>query len=192
MGDMEAEVFKIADFHREYKRMPSFSELQALLGYKSKGATHYFVEKLIDKGFIAKDETGRLIPKNLGEVRVLGVVEAGFPTSASEELIDSMSLDEWLVEKKEATYLLTVKGESMIDAGILPGDTVLVERGRAPREGDIVIAEVDGEYTMKRYRVDKRSKKPYLEASNTNYRDIHPKETLQIPAVVRAVIRKYK
>ena len=172
--------------------MPSYSELQNLLGYKSKSAVHYFAQKLIDKGFIAKDETGRLIPKNLGEIRVLGVVEAGFPTSASEELIDTMSLDEWLVEKKEATYMLKVKGESMLDAGILPGDMVLVERGASPRIGDIVIAEVDGEYTMKYYRVNRKSNKVYLEASNDKYKDIYPENELKIPAIVRAVIRKYK
>ena len=186
---MELEVFKISDFYREHKRMPSFSELQNLLGYKSKSAVNYFVQKLIDKGFIDKDKTGRLIPKNLGEVRVLGVVEAGFPTSASEELLDTMSLDEWLINKKEATYMLTVKGESMIGAGILPGDMVLVERGASPRVGDIVIAEVDGEYTMKYYKL--KGKKPYLEASNEKYKDIYPHESLSIPAIVRAVIRKY-
>ncbi len=187
---MELELAKIADFYREYKRMPSFSELQNLLGYRSKSAVHYFADKLIKKGFIGKDDTGRLIPMNLGEIRVLGVVEAGFPTSASEELLDTMSLDEWLVEKKEATYMLTVKGESMIDAGILPGDTVLVERGVTPRVGDIVIAEVDGEYTMKYYRV--KNKKVYLEAANDKFDDIYPEESLTIPAVVKAVIRKYK
>lgn len=187
---MELEVAKIADFYREEKRMPSYSELQSILGYKSKSAVHYFTDKLIKKGFIAKDETGRLIPKNLGEVKVLGVVEAGFPTSASEELLDTMSLDEWLVEKKEATYMLEVKGESMLGAGILPGDMVLVERGVTPRTGDIVIAEVDGEYTMKYYRL--KGKTPYLEASNSKYKDIYPAERLTIPAVVRAVIRKYK
>ncbi len=187
---MELEVAKIADFYREEKRMPSYSELQRLLGYKSKSAVHYFADKLIKKGFIDRDDTGRLLPKNLGEIMVLGVVEAGFPTSASEELLDTMSLDEWLVEKKEATYMLTVKGESMINAGILPGDTVLVERGVTPKIGDIVIAEVDGEYTMKYYRM--KNKKVYLEAANEKFDDIYPEESLSIPAVVRAVIRKYK
>lgn len=187
---MELEVAKIADFYREYKRMPSYEELKGVLGYKSKGAVSYFVDKLISKGFIGKDDTGRLIPKNLGEVRVLGVVEAGFPTPAAEELIDTMSLDEFLIDKKEATYMLKVKGESMIGAGILPGDMVLVERGAEPKVGDIVIAEVDGEYTMKYFR--KKGNKHYLEASNSKYGPIFPREKLLIPAVVRAVIRKYR
>ncbi|MBX4195855.1 LexA family transcriptional regulator [Candidatus Parcubacteria bacterium] len=186
---MELEVAKIADFYRGHKRMPSFSELEGILGYRSKGAVSYFIQKLIDKGYVGKDKTGRLIPKNLGEVKVLGLIEAGFPTSASEELIDTMSLDEFLIDKKEATYMLKVKGESMIGAGIMPGDMVLVERGAEPRVGDIVIAEVDGEYTMKYFR--KKGNKHYLEASNSRYKDIYPVEELKIPAVVRAVIRKY-
>lgn len=186
---MELEVAKIADFYRAHKRMPSFSELEHILGYRSKSAVSYLINKLVDKGYVGKDKTGRLIPRNLGEVRVLGVVEAGFPTSAAEEMIDTMSLDEWLVEKKEATYLLKVKGESMLGAGILPGDLVLVERGAEPKAGEIVIAEIDGEYTMKYLR--KKGNKLYLEASNKAYTDIYPKEELKIPAVVRAVIRKY-
>lgn len=195
---MELEVAKISDFYTKHKRMPSYSELESILGYKSKSAVHYFVKKLISKGFIGKDITGRLIPNGPSfakaskgtEVRVLGVIEAGFPTSASEEMIDTMSLDEWLIDKKEATYMLKVKGESMLGAGIHPGDFVLVERGAEPRVGDIVIAEIDGEYTMKYYR--RKGNKIYLEASNDKYKDIYPKEELKIPAVVRAVIRKYK
>ena len=91
----------------------------------------------------------------------------------AEEMSDTMSLDEFIIENKEASYLLKVKSDSMKEAGILSGDLVLVERGRTPREGDIVIAEVEGEYTMKYFK------------------DIHPEDNLTIPAVVRAVIRKY-
>ena len=87
-----------------------------------------------------------------GEVPLLGIVEAGFPSPAEEELIDTMSLDEYLIENKEASYILRVKGDSMIDAGIREGDLVIVERTNAPRVGDIVIAEVDGEWTMKYLR----------------------------------------
>jgi len=60
---------------------------------------------------------------------------------AEEELIDTMTLDEFLIGNREATFMLTVQGDSMIDAGIRQGDIVLVERGRTPKEGDIVIAK---------------------------------------------------
>jgi repressor LexA len=105
--------------------------------------------------------------------KLLGYIYAGFPTSASEELVDTMSLDEYLIDKIEATYLIKVKGESMVEEGILPGDLLLVERGRKPKPGDIVVAEVDGEYTMKCFK------------------DIKAKELVRVEAVVRSVIRKY-
>ncbi len=67
-------------------------------------------KKLIDEGILAKDKTGKLIPNKLGELKVLGLVEAGFPSGATELIMDTMSLDEYLVENKEATYILKVKG----------------------------------------------------------------------------------
>jgi len=186
---MEKQIGKISNFYKTHHRMPSYSEMTKLLGYKTKSAVYYFVKKLIDKGFVVKDKTGRLIPKNLGELKVLGLVEAGFPSHASEELMDTMSLDEFLIENKEATYILKVKGDSMIDASIRPGDLVIVERGKSAKPGEIVIAEIDGEYTLKYYRV--KNRKPYLEAANKKYKDIYPENDLKIEAVVKAIIRKY-
>lgn len=131
-----------------------------------------------------------LLGYNIGMIKVLGLIEAGFPTSASEELIDTMSLDEFLLENREASYLLKVKGDSMKDAGILEGDLVIVERGKEARVGDIVVAEVDGDYTLKYLRRDKDGL--YLEPANDKYKPIHPKEELQVIAVLRAVVRKYR
>lgn len=122
-------------------------------------------------------------------IMVLGTVEAGWPSPAEEELSDTMSLDEYLIRRKEATYMLKVSGDSMIDAGIMPGDMVLVERGVAEKDGHIVIAEVDGKWTMKYLR--KRNGKVYLEAANKKYKPIYPTQALKIAAVVRAVIRRY-
>jgi SOS regulatory protein LexA len=181
---------KIYHFYKAHKRMPSYSEMGKLLGYKSKSAVSYFINQLIEEGILSKDSTGRLIPhEGFGEVKVLGLVEAGFPTGAQEEILDTMSLDEFLVENKEATYLLRVKGESMVDAGIMPDDLVLVERGKQPRVGDVVVAEVDGDYTLKFYKL--KNGKPYLEPANKKFKPIYPKEELKIAAIVRSVIRKY-
>ncbi len=127
-----------------------------------------------------------LFPRPL---KLLGIVEAGFPGAAEEDLADTLSLDELLIENKEASFMLRVKGDSMIDAGIREGDMVLVERGKEPQEGDIVIAEVDGGWTMKYYR--KRGRLYFLEAANKKYKPIFPKEEMRITAVVRAVIRQY-
>ncbi len=181
---------KIVRFFQTQHRMPSYKELGELLGFKSKSSAYETTEVLIEEGFLDKDKTGRLLPgRTFRSLRVLGVVEAGFPTAAEEELADTLTLDEYLVSNKEATYMLKVSGDSMKDAGIMPGDMVLVDRSANARTGDIVIAEVDGAWTMKYFR--KSGRNVFLEAANQKYPDIVPAEELKIAAVVKAVIRKY-
>lgn len=181
---------KIESFYGRNKRMPTYTEMMTLFSLKSKNSVSKIVDKLIDIGFVAKDSLGRLIPsKSFGEIPMLGLVKAGFPSPGEEVLNDSLNLEDLLVDKKELTYMLEVDGDSMIDAHIEKGDMVLVERTNNAKVGDIVIAEVDGEFTMKYYR--KTGDKVWLEAANKNYKPIYPKYDLQINAVVKAVIRKY-
>jgi len=164
--------------------------MMRLFGYRSPNAVTKLVRRLTDAGVVHRDRDGRLQLQNpFGHARVLGAVEAGFPSPAEEELADTMSLDEWLIGNKEATFMLKIRGLSMRDAGILPGDTVLVERGATARDGDIVIAEVDNAWTIKYLR--RRSGRMVLEPANPAYRTIIPTEQLNISAVVKAVIRKY-
>lgn len=170
--------------------MPTYSEIMKLYKFKSKASVTFLILKLLKDGVLGKDKTGKLIPKKLyGAVSLLGYIEAGFPSPAEEELIDTMSLDEYLISNKESTFMLKVKGDSMVDAGIMEGDMVLVERGKQPKAGNIVIARVDGEYTMKYLRM--KSGKPYLEPANKKYKPIYPENDLDIEAVVSAVIRRY-
>ena len=122
---------------------------------------------------------------------MLGLVEAGFPVPVEEQEIDTMSLDEWLVDDKEASYLLQVKGPSMKDAGIMNGDYVLVERTRNVKPGDIVVADVDGSFTLKYLRHNKQTDVYYLEAANDDYEDIYPEGSLDVEAKVISVIRRY-
>ena len=144
-----------------------------LVGFRSRQAVSRLVDRLVAEGPLQRPAR-KTHPRALnGEVPLLGIVEAGFPSPAEEELIDTMSLDEYLIENKEASYILRVKGDSMIDAGIREGDLVIVERTNAPRVGDIVIAEVDGEWTMKYLR--KRGDL-YLAPANPRYKPIVPKE----------------
>ena len=100
-----------------------------------------------------------------------------------------MNLEGYLIRKPEATYLLRVRGDSMVDADILPGDLVLVERGAEPHDGEIVIAQIDGEWTLKYFR--REGNKVYLQPANGRFQPFYPKEELTIAAVVKAVIRKY-
>lgn len=190
MPPASTQLAKLKKFYADRRRMPSYGELAALFKFKSKNAAQYLVKKWIEAGALAKDETGRLIPGRLFRpVKVLGTVEAGWPSPAEEENVDTISLDDWLIRNKEASFMLKVSGDSMIDAGIRPGDMVILERGREPKNGDVVVAEVDREWTIKFY--EKRGRTVTLIPANKRYGPITPQEELKIAGVVTAVIRKY-
>jgi repressor LexA len=181
---------KIISFYKNNKRMPGYKEIMNLVGFKSKNAVYKLINKMVEDGTVDKDSKGRLTPKKLaGETPLLGLVEAGFPTFAEEESLNSINIDDYLIRHKDSTYLLEVKGDSMIDEGIKEGDLVVAERRGEPKDGDIVIAEVDGGWTMKYYK--KKGSKIYLLPANRNYRPIYPQYELKVAAIVKGVIRKY-
>lgn len=188
--DNQKIIAKIRKFYFDRKRLPSYREIARLLNFKSINAAWRAVKKLIENGYLDKDSTGRLIPKKLGhELKVLGTVEAGFPTLANQEEIDTISLDQYLLTRPERNYMLRVIGQSMIEAGISPNDLVIAESEKEPRNGDIVIAEVDGAWTMKYFQ--KKNKEIILVPANKDYPNIYPKQELKIGGVVVSVIKKY-
>lgn len=181
---------KFIAFYEKHKRMPGYKEIMALTGFKSKNAVYKLINRLVESGLVQKDPQGRLSPRSIvGEVPMVGLVEAGFPTPAEETNLDRVTLDEWLIGDRNKTFILKVKGESMRDAGIYEGDYVLVERTQSPKLGDIVIAEVDGAWTMKYLRKDRGGF--YLEPANPAFKNIRPENDMNISAVVKAVVRKY-
>jgi len=181
---------KIISFYRKNRRMPGYKEIMALVGFKSKNAVYKLINKLVDDEVVDKDSSGRLTPvKIFGDIPLLGLVEAGIPTSVDPNTSESINIDEYLVDNKESTYLLEVRGDSMIDEGIKEGDLVVVERRGNPKDGDIVIAEVDGGWTMKYFK--KKGNLIYLKPANKNYSPIYPQYDLKVAAIVKGVIRKY-
>jgi repressor LexA len=194
---------KIYDFYDNNYRMPSFQELTSVFGVNSKDTVARIVETLINLEYIERDKNGKILPivdrfksqnykpkKKVGILKMLGLVEAGFPTFVEASDMETITLDDWLVGDKTATFMLKVKGESMIEAGIMDGDYVIVERGREPKLGDIVLANVDSGWTLKYYQKEKG--KVVLVPANKKFKNIYPKENLEIPAVVVSVVRKYK
>ena len=173
------------------RRAPTYAEMLDLFDYKSKNAVFGLLAKLEEAGYVVKDDNGRvaLLPKLTGTVRILGSIAAGFPTQEEEQETEAITLDEYLVRNPDNSYMLTVRGDSMIDAGILPGDIVLVEKGPRPRQNDIVVARVDDEWTLKYFVRDAVGVR--LEPANRKYKFIRPKRSLEIGGVVRAIIRKY-
>ena len=181
---------KLVRFLDREKRMPTYSEMLSLFGFKSKIAVSRLVDKLIDAGLVAKDSLGRLLPtSSLTDVTMLGSVKAGFPSPTEDVLEETINLDNFLIQKKDSTYILEVDGDSMIDAHIKDGDMVIAERTENARDMDIVIAEVDGEFTMKYFR--KKGDKVWLEPANKDFKPIYPTTGLKVCAVVKGVVRKY-
>jgi SOS regulatory protein LexA len=180
----------LAAFLRENRRMPSYAEMVDLLGVRSKSVVNFWVTRLIDAGVLEKDDRGHLsFVRRPFAIPKVGSVRAGFPSPEEEALCDVLSMDEYLVTRPEASFLLQVSGDSMIGEGILEGDLVVVEKGREPKNGDVVVAEVDGEWTMKYFR--KEGGQVLLEAANPKYPVIRPRAELRLGGVVTAVIRKY-
>ena len=181
---------KIVRFYERHKRMPGYKELMDLTGFKSKNAVYKLINKLVELGVVKKDAQGRItLTRNMDEVPMLGLVEAGIPTVAEETELDTLDINTYLVEDRAGSYLLEVKGDSMIEEGIKEGDLVVAEKRTTAKEGEIVIAEVDGGWTMKYYR--KKGNQVYLEPANKKYKPIYPEYDLKIAAVVKGVIRKY-
>ena len=189
--DLAEKISQLRAFYKQEGRAPSYAEMAELFGYKSKNAVYNPVNKLIALNYLSRSPNGRIgfTAKITGGISLLGSVQAGFPSPAEEELVDTLSLDEFLVRRPEATYLLTVSGDSMIEAGIQPGDLVLVEKGGVPKQGDIIIAQVDGEWTMKYFGKDRQG--VYLDPANAAYTRIRPERSMAIGGIVKAVVRKY-
>mgnify|MGYP000016118353 CR=1 FL=1 len=124
----------------------------------------------------------------------MGVMHAGktvgFPNPSEEETHDTMDLADLLQVDMFASKLFRVQGDSMIEAGILNDDVLLVECTDKWKIGDIVIAEIDGEETVKYLRKDNQGKL-FLEAANSKIKPMIPQEYLKVKAVIKSVIRTY-
>lgn len=181
---------KVLGFYRTHKRMPNISEVMEVLGLKSRSAAFYAVQKLVEAGIVEKDSAGKLIPTSaLHALPMVGHIRAGFAAPSEEEIADTITVGDYLIRHKDSSYLLQVVGDSMIDAGIQEGDMVIFERGTDYKPGDIVVALTEDGYTLKYLR--KKGTQFYLEAANSKYPLIHPREG-EIIGVVTSTFRKYK
>jgi SOS regulatory protein LexA len=120
---------------------------------------------------------------------LFGPISAGFAAPVEEQAEEMITLDNYLIGDKASTFLLRVKGDSMMDAGIYEGDIVVVNRKKTPKLNDIVVGVLDGEFTLKRLKRDKG--KYYLQAENASYPDMYAVEELQTAGVIEGIMRKY-
>lgn len=175
-------------FYKQNKRMPSYSEMLTLFGLASKNAIHKIVKNLVEAGYLDKIG-GKLAPANLFfQVPLLGNVKAGFPTGAEEDL-NFMSLDEYLIDNPNSSFMLKVAGDSLEGIGIFKDDIVILEKAKEANRGEIVLALIDGEWTLK--IIEKVDGRTVLRSANPKYPDFYPNLSLEIFGIVKSVIRKY-
>jgi repressor LexA len=162
-----------------------------LLGFKSKSAVAALVARLKLAQFLESTPEKRLKPgSRFFERPIFDSVRAGSPHPAGDMRHDTVTIDEYLVRQPSSTVLVNVKGDSMIDAGIMEGDTVVVEKRNMANIGDMVIAIVDNEFTLK--TLGKEKGEFILIPANKAYAVIRPKGGMEIFGVVVGQFRKYK
>lgn len=189
----------IEGFVRECGYTPSYREIADKLGLSSPATVHQHIKALCEKGVINTGEGGAARSIEVVETEQLsplaimlplaGVITAGEPIEAIEEN-EALAVPANFVVDAMNSYVLKVKGRSMIEDGIFDGDYVIVERNHSPKNGDIVVALLDNAYaTLKRfYREGKHIR---LQPANSTMKPIIVKGDLNIQGIVRAVIRKF-
>jgi len=180
----------VKKFFRKYRRLPSYSEMLKIFGFSSKNAVFKIVQKWIEEGFIKKEDRKLAPTSKFFSLPLLGLIKAGFPILAEEDR-NYLTLDDYLIEDPQSSFLLKVSGDSLIGIGIFDGDIVIIERKKDALTGDVVLAQIDKEWTLKILKRDREKRITYLEAANPKYPAFYPNQELQIFGIVKAVVRKF-
>lgn len=173
---------------------PSYREIADYFGLSSTATIHEHVKSLEDKGLLASDRSAYRSLEIVGhkvanaiELPLAGIITAGEPIEAVQDT-ETIAIPQHLV-KDENSYVLKVRGDSMIEEGILSGDYVVVERNYYPKNGDVVVALLDNTYaTLKKYYREKDRIR--LQPANKNMKPIFAKNPA-IQGVVRAILRTF-
>jgi len=188
----------IRESAEEERGIPSVREIMARFGFASPATVASHLDLLEKKGAIRR-ETGRsrniILPERkarpqLLEVPLYGMIPAGIPEGQKQQSDRCITVDPDSIRlpRNARTFALEVRGDSMIGAGILERDVVILEHAE-PRNRDIVAALIDGDVTLKRYLVERGV--PFLRAENPLYPDLIPARELVIQGVFRALIRTH-
>ena len=190
---------------------PSFEEMKNKVGLKSKSGIHRLISALEDRGFIKKlpfkaraieiikspntkskssDHNPDTLDKQVVELPVVGRIAAGLPIEAIEAGENSLFVSKFLTKGSDS-FILEIKGESMIDAGINDGDFAIIKKQSSANNGDIVVALTDeNEATLKRFR--KRGDTIALEAANELFETrIYSAGQISIQGILIGLIRQY-
>jgi repressor LexA len=183
-------LHKLQDYYAYHQVFPSYAAIGKIVGLKSTSSVAAFLERLKSEGYMETQERRlRPGPRFFERPLVASRVAAGLPAMAFDAPAESLAIDAHLIKRPSRTFLVTVKGDSMIDAGLMAGDTLVVERGNSANAGDIVVAIIDGAYTVK--RLARENRKFVLKPENKAYAVLRP-DPLEIVGVVVGSFRKYR
>ncbi|MBE6926092.1 MAG: transcriptional repressor LexA [Ruminococcaceae bacterium] len=178
----------VNEFVQENGYAPSIREIGAAVGLSSTASVNYHLQQLQEKGLLlAPGSKGRkraiVTAQRAGQIPVIGVVTAGMPILAVENREGTMAWD-----GDPSCFALRVRGDSMINAGILSGDKVVVRPQQTANDGQIVVARIEDEATVK--RLSCRNGEIWLMPENDAYSPIDGRDA-EIIGIVKAVVREY-
>ncbi|MDD5300735.1 MAG: S24 family peptidase [Gallionella sp.] len=183
---------KLQDYYADWKSIPSYASLCEVFGIASKSWVKAILDRLGKAGFIERTPDGVWVPTHQFFARPFAesAVQAGMPVSVTATQGEYFVIDEMLIDTPSLTTMIQVKGDSMIDAGIHDGDIAVVEKRNLANVGDIVVAIVDNDFTLK--TLGKEGGKFILRPANPAYPVIRPQGSLEIFGVLVGLIRKYR
>ena len=183
----------LQDYYAEHRLIPSYSAISRLLGFSAKNSAAALVSRLVEAGYLRRTPDNRLTPtpRFFERPRSLTAVRAGMPEVVIDAPADMVSLDSLLVHKPSITFFTPIKGDSMIDVGLMDGDTAICERRHLTNVGNIVVALVTNEATIK--TLIKEQGRYVLKPENIakDYPILRP-DPLEIIAVVTGSFRSYR
>ena len=181
---------KLQDYYARHQVFPSYAAIGELVGLKSTSSVSAFLLRLKAEGYIdTRDRRLRPGPRFFERPLMQSRIAAGLPSMAHDAPAEGLAIDAHLVKRPSRTFLLEVKGDSMVDAGLMPGDTIVVEKSNSADDGDIVVALIDGAYTVK--RLARENRRFVLRPENKAYPVLRP-DPLEIVGVVTGSFRTYR
>jgi SOS-response transcriptional repressor LexA len=181
---------KLRDYFSQQHILPNYETIADLVGMRSTAAAFTMVERLKKEGFIEISPDRRLQPgRRFFESVLFDSAQVGSQQVATNHRPVGYDIVRHLLQNPSKTVLLKVRGESMLDAGLLPDDHVVVIRNATAAVGDIVVALIDCEYTIKYLAEDDTGL--YLKPGNKEYKEIRPTNSLEIFGVVTGSFRSY-
>jgi len=201
MPQLTARQEEVLNFIRKQQQKtgypPSSREIQSFFGFQSQTAAMNHLRALEKKGVIRRTpgkarsavDPSLRFPRGFKPVPMLGQIPAGMPVEGADLGESSVGIDLGVfgIRNSAEVFALKVVGESMSGAQIADGDTIILQK-RAPKNGDIVAALIDGETTLKRYLLEKGQ--PFLKAENPAYPNLIPAAELAIQGVMIGLLRR--